>query len=186
MLKYREDHERVDQHGFADIVKQAFERSAHGLTSDAGRRATVEAPNRAEAIAVAFARVLRGAGLVVPTSTVLAFAEALGAVGLDATATTSTGPDGPRSCGDPRRTGVFDRAFAVFWERAPAVDGLRGAGAADRSRSPSTTTSDDDEPESAPPERRPGRSSCASAPRRCCGTRTSPTTTTPSWPRRTS
>ena len=29
VLKYREDHQRVDQHGVADIVKHAFERSAH-------------------------------------------------------------------------------------------------------------------------------------------------------------
>jgi MoxR-like ATPase len=28
VLKYREDHQRVEQHGFADIVKQAFERGA--------------------------------------------------------------------------------------------------------------------------------------------------------------
>ena len=28
VLKYREDHERVEQHGFADIVKQAFARAA--------------------------------------------------------------------------------------------------------------------------------------------------------------
>jgi hypothetical protein len=28
VLKYREDHERVEQHGFADIVKQAFARGA--------------------------------------------------------------------------------------------------------------------------------------------------------------
>ena len=28
VLKYREDHQRVDQHGVADIVKHAFERSA--------------------------------------------------------------------------------------------------------------------------------------------------------------
>jgi hypothetical protein len=26
VLKYREDHQRVEQHGLADIVKQAFER----------------------------------------------------------------------------------------------------------------------------------------------------------------
>ena len=30
VLKYREDHERVEQHGVADIVKQAFERGASG------------------------------------------------------------------------------------------------------------------------------------------------------------
>jgi hypothetical protein len=28
VLKYREDHQRVEQHGFTDIVKQAFERGA--------------------------------------------------------------------------------------------------------------------------------------------------------------
>ena len=37
----------------------------------------------AEQLAVAFARVLRGAGLSVPVGYVLTFAEALGAVGLD-------------------------------------------------------------------------------------------------------
>ncbi len=83
---------------------------------------TVEAPNRAETIAVAFARVLRGAGLVVPASTVIAFAKALGAVGL-------TDRNNVYWAGRatlvrrPEDTGVFDRAFAVFWDGAlPSFD----------------------------------------------------------------
>ena len=84
----------------------------------------MEAPARGEAIAVAFARVLRGTGLVVPTSTVIAFTEALGAVGL-------TERDDVYWAGRatlvrrPEDTGVFDRAFAVFWDHAqPAYDPL--------------------------------------------------------------
>jgi len=84
----------------------------------------MEAPARGEAIAVAFARVLRGTGLVVPTSTVIAFTEALGAVGL-------TERDDVYWAGRatlvrrPEDTGVFDRAFAVFWDHAqPAFDPL--------------------------------------------------------------
>ena len=86
-------------------------------------------------MAVAFARVLRGAGLAVPTSTVLAFAEALGAVGVAerddvywaARATLVRRPED---------IGVFDRAFRVFWEHAePTGDAGRGAGAgADHAR----------------------------------------------------
>ncbi len=68
-------------------------------------------------MAVAFARVLRGTGLAVPTSTVLNFAEALGAVGLldrhdvywAARATLVRNPED---------IGVFDRAFRVFWDHA--------------------------------------------------------------------
>jgi MoxR-like ATPase len=33
VLKYREDHQRVEQHGLADIVKQAFERGSIGAAS---------------------------------------------------------------------------------------------------------------------------------------------------------
>ena len=32
VLKYREDHERVEQHGIADVVKRAFERRSRALT----------------------------------------------------------------------------------------------------------------------------------------------------------
>jgi uncharacterized protein with von Willebrand factor type A (vWA) domain len=82
------------------------------LDAGAGRAAT-----GAESMAVAFARVLRGTGLAVPTSTVLNFAEALGAVGL-------TGRDDVYWAAratlvrNPEDVGIFDRAFRVFWDHA--------------------------------------------------------------------
>ena len=73
-------------------------------------------------MAVAFARVLRGTGLAVPTSTVIAFAEAIGTVGV-------TDRDGVYWAGRatlvrrPEDIAVYDRAFAVFWEHAePSAD----------------------------------------------------------------
>jgi hypothetical protein len=80
----------------------------------------------AEALAVAFARVLRGGGLSVPIDSVLMFSEALGAVGLDdrdgvywAARTTLVRR--------PEDMPFFNRAFAVFWEHrrpdgSPAPD----------------------------------------------------------------
>ena len=75
------------------------------------------APQRSDAadIAVAFTRVLRGAGLLVPTSCTHTFAEALCAVGLD-------DRDGVYWSGRatlarrPEDIEVFDRAFKVFFE----------------------------------------------------------------------
>ncbi len=72
-------------------------------------------------IAVAFSRVLRGAGLAVPTSSTIAFAEALSCTGLD---------DRDQTFWAGRATLVrrpedhelFDRAFAVFWEHVQAGD----------------------------------------------------------------
>jgi uncharacterized protein with von Willebrand factor type A (vWA) domain len=69
----------------------------------------------ADRMAVAFARVLRGAGLTVPTSTVLRFAEALGVLGLGnrhdvywaGRATLIRRPED---------VPVYDRAFRVFWD----------------------------------------------------------------------
>jgi uncharacterized protein with von Willebrand factor type A (vWA) domain len=73
-------------------------------------------------MAVAFARVLRGAGLRVPTSTVLRFAEALGLLGLEHR-------DDVYWAGRatlirrPEDVAVYDRAFRVFWDdvAAPAL-----------------------------------------------------------------
>jgi uncharacterized protein with von Willebrand factor type A (vWA) domain len=75
--------------------------------------AVIEAPER---MAVAFARVLRGAGIDVPLGATLTFAEALGCVGL-----------GDRSgvywaaratlVHRPENVALFDRAFDVFWNR---------------------------------------------------------------------
>lgn len=73
----------------------------------------------AEDLAVAFARVLRGAGLIAPVDSVLTFSEALGAVGLEHR-------DGVYWAGratlvhKPEDIGVYDRAFAVFWDRRSA------------------------------------------------------------------
>ncbi len=74
-------------------------------------------------IAVAFTRILRGAGLRVPTSSTHTFAEALVAVGLD-------DRDAAYWSGRatlvrrPEDIDVYDRAFAVFFEhREPADDG---------------------------------------------------------------
>lgn len=72
-------------------------------------------------IAVAFSRVLRGAGLTVPTSATVAFAEALSCTGLDdrdetfwaGRATLVRRPEDHQ---------LFDRAFAVFWEHVRAGD----------------------------------------------------------------
>jgi hypothetical protein len=68
----------------------------------------------ADRIAVAFARVLRGAGVEVPVGSVVSFAQALGAVGVRAEqpvywagrATLVTRPED---------VPVYDRAFAAFW-----------------------------------------------------------------------
>ena len=70
-------------------------------------------------MAVTFARVLRGASLLVPIGNVLMFVEALGRVGIsDRTsvywAARST------LVHRPEDLALFDRAFAVFWEHAPA------------------------------------------------------------------
>lgn len=74
----------------------------------------------AAGIAVAFSRVLRGAGLRVPTSCTHTFAEALCAVGLD-------DRDGVYWSGRstlarrPEDIEIFDRAFAVFFEHRMSV-----------------------------------------------------------------
>jgi uncharacterized protein len=68
-----------------------------------------------EEMAVAFGQVLRGLGLAVPIGSVIQFAEALGLLGLEQRdgvywAARST------LIHRPEDLGVFDRAFAVFWE----------------------------------------------------------------------
>src|SRR5947209_64751 len=74
-------------------------------------------------MAVAFGRVLRGAGLDVPVGSVTTFVEALGAVGVEREA-------GVYWAGRttlvrrPEDVGTYDRAFAAFWMG-------RGAGEAD-------------------------------------------------------
>lgn len=70
-------------------------------------------------LAVAFTRVLRGTGIQVPTSSTIAFAEALAVLGLgDRDETYWAGRATLLS--RPEDQELFDRAFAVFWERASA------------------------------------------------------------------
>jgi uncharacterized protein with von Willebrand factor type A (vWA) domain len=71
----------------------------------------------AERMAVAFARVLRGASLRVPIGSVLMFVEALGRVGISERSSVYWAG---RSTlvHHPEDLDLFDRAFAVFWDHA--------------------------------------------------------------------
>lgn len=86
------------------------------VESDAAARV----PNTPELLAVSFARILRGAGLMVPLDTVFACQAALDAVGLyDRNlvywATRAT------LLRRPEDIELFDRAFTVFWDRRRVV-----------------------------------------------------------------
>lgn len=70
-------------------------------------------------IAVAFTRVLRGAGLRVPTSSTHTFTEALCAVGLDDRAGVYWSGRATLAR-NPEDIDVYDRAFAVFFDRRDA------------------------------------------------------------------
>jgi uncharacterized protein with von Willebrand factor type A (vWA) domain len=78
-----------------------------GATRDAGE------------IAVAFTRVLRGAGLNVPTSSTIAFGEAIACTGIEDRDTTYWAGRATL-VRRPEDHELFDRAFAVFWEHAQA------------------------------------------------------------------
>ena len=95
------------------------------LDPEAGAAVRSAAPADAERMAVAFVRVLRGAGFDVPIGATVVFVRALGAVGMRerdgvywaARTTLVTRPD------DVAR---FDHVFATFW-----LDSAGGAGAAE-------------------------------------------------------
>ena len=70
-------------------------------------------------IAVAFTRVLRGAGLTVPTSSTIAFGEAIACVGLDDRESTYWAGRATL-IRRPEDADLYDRAFRVFWEQAVA------------------------------------------------------------------
>jgi uncharacterized protein len=81
----------------------------------------VRATRDASEIAVAFTRVLRGAGLSVPTSSTIAFGEAIACTGIDDRDTTYWAGRATL-VRRPEDQQLFDRAFAVFWEHARAGD----------------------------------------------------------------
>ena len=70
-------------------------------------------------IAVAFSRVLRGAGLTVPTSSTIGFAEALACTGLDDRDQTYWAGRATL-VRRPEDHALYDRAFAVFWQQVEA------------------------------------------------------------------
>jgi uncharacterized protein with von Willebrand factor type A (vWA) domain len=73
-------------------------------------------------IAVAFTRLLRGAGLTVPTSSTIAFGEALACTGLDERDTVYWAGRATL-VRRPEDHDVYDRAFAVFFDhRSPSGD----------------------------------------------------------------
>jgi hypothetical protein len=103
----------------------------------------------ADRMAVAFARVLRGAGLAVPTSTVLAFAEAVGILGLERRddvywAGRST------LIRRPEDVAVYDRAFRIFWDHARPTGEVR-----DEPEPVQITLAIDEGPEDGPEEAAP-------------------------------
>lgn len=75
-------------------------------------------PVDAERAAVAFARVLRGAGLDVPVGSTVTYARALAAVGLDRRAEAYWAGRATLVRG-PEDVPVYDRAFTTFWDREP-------------------------------------------------------------------
>jgi uncharacterized protein with von Willebrand factor type A (vWA) domain len=77
----------------------------------------VNATRDAGEIAVAFSRVLRGAGLTVPTSSTIAFGEALGVAGLDDRDMTYWAGRATL-VRRPEDRELYDRAFLVFWEHS--------------------------------------------------------------------
>ncbi|HEX6656479.1 MAG TPA: VWA domain-containing protein [Ilumatobacter sp.] len=73
----------------------------------------------ASEIAVAFTRVLRGAGLNVPTSSTIAFGEAIACTGIEDRDTTYWAGRATL-VRRPEDHDLYDRAFTVFWEHARA------------------------------------------------------------------
>jgi uncharacterized protein with von Willebrand factor type A (vWA) domain len=84
-------------------------------STSAGSAGTGPPEEGAERLAVAFARVLRGVGLEVPTTNVVLFAEALAAVGLDHRVRVHAAATACflRSPADRAR---FEACFAAFWD----------------------------------------------------------------------
>jgi uncharacterized protein with von Willebrand factor type A (vWA) domain len=91
--------------------------------------------------AVAFTRVLRGAGLAVPVGCATTFAQALGVVGV-ARRTDVYWAGRATLVRRPEDIGLYDRAFAAFWDRN---DGL-GASLITEPKRTTLATDDGEEP----------------------------------------
>ena len=140
----------------------------------------------ADRLAVAFARVLRGAGIDVPVGATMTFAQALGCVGL-AVRERVYWAGRATLVKRPEDIATYDRAFAAFWlgHAGEPIDGRSAAPIevvlAFDAELPATAADD-----AADPTRRAGACRCGGARPRCSGTSTSPRTRRPSSPRRAS
>jgi len=76
----------------------------------------------AAALATAFGRVLRGAGVPAPVDSVLTFTEALGTLGVDARESVYWAGRATL-VHRPEDIATYDRAFAAFWEQRLAMGG---------------------------------------------------------------
>lgn len=104
----------------------------------------------ADELAVAFARTLRGCGLSVPTSNVIAFAEALVAIGL-AQRDEVYWAGRATLVRRPEDHPVYDRAFGVFWDQVEPTE----QGEDEPEPVTVTLAVDDDGDEGDPPETAP-------------------------------
>ena len=175
ILKYREDQERVRAHGLGDLV-----RAAAAARADVGADGLVADRPETDRVAVAFARVLRGAGVDVPVGATLDFAQRPRPRRPRRPRAASTGPAGRRSCAAPTTRRVRPRVRRVLGSAArprTQVD-------AGRSEVPIAL----DVPTSTMPDRRrrgrgharARRWRCGGARSRCCATATSRRTRRPS------
>jgi uncharacterized protein len=104
----------------------------------------------ASQLAVAFARLLRGAGVNVPIANVISFAEALELTGLDVRNDVYWAGRATL-IHHPEDQTMFDRAFAVFWERRTATGEASPHDEIHLTLTVDTGEEDDDNSESATP-----------------------------------
>ena len=133
VLKYREDHERVAQHGFADIVKQALGRASAGRPAEsADARTTAADAWRSRSPACSAGRA-RHAGQHASCRSPRRSASSASSA-----ATTSTGPGGRRWSAAPRTSTPSTGRSPCSSSTLGAADGGPEPSRC-RSRSPSTS-----------------------------------------------
>ena len=136
VLKYREDQERVREHGVGAIVRRA-----RGVTASRdGRDGPIDrVRRRTGSRSRSPRRACAAAGLDVPVGATITFAEALAAVGLESPRSRLLGRAGDARA-RPEDIADYDRAFDVVLARRDAASRCRGGSASRRrSRSRSTT-----------------------------------------------
>ena len=112
-LKYQEDQYRVRTVGLTGLIEAAAARAGSSPPTD--RREDV-----GSRLAVAFATVLRGAGIEVPVSGVIEYAQALGVVGLGRRESVYWAGRATL-LQRAEDAAVYDAAFSLFFDRADAL-----------------------------------------------------------------